>query len=574
MRDSSNNNKDLDKLFQSRLRNDSPADNNWNVPPVNVFENAVASLGKEPEKKKRYWLPFVLISLIIAGIVFVLVRNSIMIDRLDDEIEVLSKQQSQNKIATKRENKVVEANILQSQTYGQSNKIESSQKESIQTKNTRGEAVVQTTELEISDNLKLGEIEDKKDLKTNQKVGSNLGIAHSNASSNRGEKLNTKNEIVQAPLNEINDKSKNDETILNSTLLYKERPELNNFNKTYADNISVVNTESVIGNSHKQDVNLLDINPPINVSDGSKNGLIKSPTLNVLLPLQTNAIDLMNEDEKILPLNFMEKNLNYIPKIKDNLFNAYLFAGSNFSSFEMSEAEMDNATLTEYDKKYLGYQIGVGLDHKLAPRWSLSYSLRYKSILNKSTYKVQMPYLESDEYWNNNGHRIYSCEMKVITPTGVHTDFMKMEVEENSMEVGDTIDGSTKIEQVFNVGSVSSSVNYTPFKLGKFDLVLSGGLVANQIFSGKQKMNMQIHLKDSLMMQDSYSTSLTFDGNRFYFSGLVGLGIKYNLSQRLSISLDNNFERSFTSIGVKSSDGGSNLKINSTSSNLRVEFRF
>ena len=197
MRHSSNNNKDLDKLFQSRLRNDNPADNDWNVPPIDIFDKAIASLEEEPEKKKRYWLPFVFISLIIAGITFVVVRNARMIDRLDDKIENLNKQQSQDRILTKTENKVEKANFLQSQT--QTNQIQSSQGKSSQGEPSEiisaiGQPVTQKFELEISDNVKLEDL--KGNLNANPKKLSNLEKIPSSV----GEKVSTESRIADTSL--------------------------------------------------------------------------------------------------------------------------------------------------------------------------------------------------------------------------------------------------------------------------------------------------------------------------------------------------------------------------------------
>ncbi len=114
-----NNNKELDKLFQSKLRNNEAADNKWNVPPIDIFENALAEIeARQPEKKRRWPILFFVGFgfLMLGAITYLFYQNQSMIVELDKKIEVLNQAQKESEQLTIiNKNESTSAAIIQDQ---------------------------------------------------------------------------------------------------------------------------------------------------------------------------------------------------------------------------------------------------------------------------------------------------------------------------------------------------------------------------------------------------------------------------------------------------------------------------
>ncbi len=91
---------ELDKLFRSKLKNETPAENGWNLPPMSVLDEALAQIPEEKEERRPvFWWLFGAGALLVVS-AFVLYNFS-RIDRLEDSIN------SQNSISETNQQMVV-----------------------------------------------------------------------------------------------------------------------------------------------------------------------------------------------------------------------------------------------------------------------------------------------------------------------------------------------------------------------------------------------------------------------------------------------------------------------------------
>lgn len=87
------NQHNLDQFFKKRLKDNTPADNGWNVPPMSILDNALEAI--EPEITDRK--PLILKSLLGLGLLALVVMIylvSVQVQSLNDELSTLKQQHS------------------------------------------------------------------------------------------------------------------------------------------------------------------------------------------------------------------------------------------------------------------------------------------------------------------------------------------------------------------------------------------------------------------------------------------------------------------------------------------------
>ena len=87
---------DLDKLFQSRLKDENVVKEDWNKPPQAVFDSALDSLSKDRKKKRRRFLFWFLAATIGTGILLVSVHTFHRIQNLETTIATLQTEQEEH----------------------------------------------------------------------------------------------------------------------------------------------------------------------------------------------------------------------------------------------------------------------------------------------------------------------------------------------------------------------------------------------------------------------------------------------------------------------------------------------
>ncbi len=511
---SDNDKTGFNKLIRSRLGDDRPGENNWNIPPTIIFENAMASLEEGKERKRIYWLPIFIAFLVFLGVALILVVNQKRFEEIDAKIESLHAAQLHITQSKNTDAKINKNNSALSTTLT----------------NTDGVEAEEESGIENNASAKLPQLSASSESKTTN----NFAL----------ESTVLKNKFTPSP--------SSDSVVPNrqkSMLSLKAVAELPTKN-----NEEAVEAEKQISGDNKASTKQIE------------------HASSILL----NTIKMRVQDESHfdLPGSSLPHSTASENKHKSGRFTPHLLVGYNLSSFDMYNTHLNNASLTKYDKIYLGYQLGAGVDHRLSSTLFLNYSLSFKSIINKSLYQGQMAYNKSSEDYTTNGDLVYSSSMNIPTPTGIQVRSIQMSVEKDEMNDGDILENQANIRQQFWVTSLATSVNYISWKSGRFDFIINGGLSANVIFNIKQSMDMEIHHHNKLMMKKSTSARSKFEGNKFYYTGFVGIGVKYKITRHLSILFDTNMERSFNSILANPQGDGPFTKLNSINTSLRVGYRF
>jgi hypothetical protein len=104
-------------FFRSKLNEDSPAENQWNVPPDFVFENAMGTIQREKDKKKRRFLWLILPALLLLGLIGFSVYTIQSVNELNQKVSKI--EENQQKV-THLEKKTEENNISKSNTESNS----------------------------------------------------------------------------------------------------------------------------------------------------------------------------------------------------------------------------------------------------------------------------------------------------------------------------------------------------------------------------------------------------------------------------------------------------------------------
>mgnify|MGYP002856962511 CR=1 FL=1 len=86
---------DLDKLFQSRLKDENVVKEDWNKPPRAVFDGALASLSNDRNKKRKRFLIWFLGAIIGTGILLISLHTCQRLQNLETTISTLQTEQQE-----------------------------------------------------------------------------------------------------------------------------------------------------------------------------------------------------------------------------------------------------------------------------------------------------------------------------------------------------------------------------------------------------------------------------------------------------------------------------------------------
>jgi len=522
---SESNKNELDKLFQTRLSNDTPADNGWNVPPIDLFDNAMDALEPKEKDRKPLWLPFLFGSLMIGGMIYMFVYNHKMFDKLDTKIENL-----QSQTIEKNTQKVNEGN---SPTFNNINAEQQNLNEEAILTNDKGQQLFNHT---LSKNTKNSQ-QNVVTPKLSSKVASPV-----NSNKQRTQVINYTDDLFE-------------QSIFN--------------NNTVTGSFNSLPLLSSNENSAQNNAQAFSSTAQNTIADFSTVLLNKDIT-----PIQSLGSDLLGETLAFPLLHNAADVLDVQISDKQNRFTPYLLMGTHLSSFTMSGENMENASLTKYDQNCLGYQFGIGLMQQLSSKWSLDYGISYRNIINHSIYNDQTNYSKSNEYINDYGSLMYADEMTIVTPTGIYVDNMSMPVSEQEMQDGDVLENTTNTKQVFHTLNASLGINYAPIRVGNFALSLNTGASINRILNAQQDMDMEVSFKGKVMASDTYKIEPNFNGNHMFYTGFIGFRLDYQVTDKIALMLDNRFERSLNSLNTIQSANAPSTILHSLNTGLKIGYWF
>ena len=265
---------------------------------------------------------------------------------------------------------------------------------------------------------------------------------------------------------------------------------------------------------------LFDNNLPTNEALNPKNvGDIKSNTTDLFVTNQSLQHIALS---KINPLIEIEKTIVRKPSIKSTNWSRFAITGfyslditfyhfennnpgnSNNTNFENSETESYSSTL------------GALIDYKISKHWGLQSGI----TLATSNFNMESETLYAQP--DNSG----SIKYKLSTPLG---DAYVLPSFSSNPNIGDSIFSKSTTHTLQYLG-IPLALKYN-FNKGKFTLNALGGVSANFLTRGRITTELESGNNNEIETTDKIHGL-----KPFYFSGLAGIGLDYNIYKNLSLN--------------------------------------
>ena len=227
--------------------------------------------------------------------------------------------------------------------------------------------------------------------------------------------------------------------------------------------------------------------------------------------------------------------------------SAFAFFDLNLNTIRMSGAEQNGFSLTGYDDAQLGYELGIGISQNLSKRWDIAYTASYRHFTNRSLYQSEFMYEEEDLVTNVDGELVYQLFIETQTPTGAYITNQDLVFTEE-MDDHTMMDANADIELFFNFVSLGVKPRYSLFQKNGLEVFAEAGLNMNYLVHYCQSVAVALSHNNKPMMNDSGDNYSMDDLNRVSFTSSLGLGLEYNLGKHIFSSIKFGTSRSLNSI--------------------------
>ncbi len=500
---------DLEKLFRSRLKNESPAENQWNVPPMGMLDSALDQLEEDKETKRRFpiwWFAGVLLFVVLVS--FYIVTNN-KIEKIESELSQLktsdiekAKQDEKNEIEVdKIQISLDEENLIPVKEVFHDLKKKSAielvktnklQTEAISSKinDTRNEVKSITSKSGISEGETIVSLLPTSSLMFDGADGKNISQS------------SVKNEEI------------------NSSFLDSKKSEILTFSK---------------------------------ISSLALSSIIQEKSLEELDTRWLDEIEIGSNKYR---------------------FSYYLFGGLNLSSIRMTNVESSTFSLINYDKNYLGFQIGIGTKFELSQRWALRATSSLNQMKNESQFSETLIYNEDQEVVDVNGNLFYESNLYIESPMGGYATSARFALDNGQLVQDDLMKNKTDVSEVFRIWNISLGLEYTAFSHSKFDFFLAAGLGANYLWRLDQEMKTELSFEDDMLMNKSFESSTLEHTKKFYLSAFANVGIRYQVNDSFGVELSSGFNRGLSSMRYGNDKNQPNTYLNSVPLNLSMNYKF
>ena len=505
---------DLEKLFRSRLKNEAPADNQWNVPSMGVLDAALDQLEEKEEPKKRFaiwWLGGILALVMFAS---AYLFTSQKIDKLKAEISEL---------------KVAEEHVEASQVSEVKQILEIPTKENILDDHLDNQSVVNDQSVK-NNSIGTGS--------TNQKtVSSSSGKSIPNSRSNSNSSL-----FASPSKTSVSNSIKDKITQINKASANARYIPAVIFNKKASNEIAEID------NKHKRTSEAF---------------------------ARVKALSL-----KELIYNDSKQNLN--TRVWDELEHKtarrspefYVFGGLNISSIRMTNVENSAFSLINYDKNYLGYQLGAGLKYPISDRWSFKAFSSINRLNNKSQFCESMMYDESKEAFDGSGNLFYESDLYIESPMGGYATTARFALEDGQLAQDDVMKNKTDVNEVFHILNVSFGLEYEAIRIKRFGLFIQGGFGVNYLWRLDQNMKTELSFEDEMLMNKSFESSTLEHTQKLYLSAFANVGARFQVNENFGIELLSGFNRGLSSMRQSDTPNQPNTYLNNIPVNLSLNYKF
>jgi len=254
--------------------------------------------------------------------------------------------------------------------------------------------------------------------------------------------------------------------------------------------------------------------------------------------------------------------------------NAYLTLGHLLSSVQMTNLSPTSYALTDYDKYYGGWEMGLGLAMDLSNKIQLKTELSYSLINNESNFHQNTDYKKENELTSDQGDIFYATELDINSPTGNHVEKFLIDVTHEEMLEGEQMDNYANINQRFQVLSLNTGLTQQLFNKNDFNIALYGGVGINAFLNASQDMEISIEHLSHKMASKSVQMDGMYALNKFYLNGRGGIEFNKLFSDKYFVGLSAGYNRSLTSIRKSKNTNEPNTYIGSFQSMLKIGYKF
>lgn len=298
--------------------------------------------------------------------------------------------------------------------------------------------------------------------------------------------------------------------------------------KTSSNEVVEIKTQNEIDNNQLAvDRNL----PTIEALNPKNVGDIKSNTVDLFATRQSFQNIALAQ---INPMMQIEKTIVPKPSIKSSnqsRFTITAFYSPNISFYHFENNVGSNSNNTNFEKSQTesySSTLGALMEYNITKHWGLKSGI----TLATSNFNLQPETLYARQ--DNTG----GVKYKLITPLG---EAYVLPSFSNNPNIGDSIFSQSTTHTLQYLG-IPLAVKYN-FNKGKFTLNAFGGLSANFLTRGRITTELK-NANDS-----EFETTDKIQGlNPFYFSGLAGIGVDYNVYKKLSVCFSSTFRFALNSI--------------------------
>ncbi len=506
------NDNNLNEFFKSRLEDSTPADNGWNVPPLSVLDAALDQI-PHPPKRNKLLIPLIIIGLITLGLAILTIQNAVEISSLSEKIDTLS--------------------------------IE-----------------VTNHQAHIND---LASIQESK-LSSAAQIPA-LSLNETETMVSQDQSIDVDNQITQTPLTARVPQYVNNQSVNKIQQVPVERKQLIG---------SLIPTPPTHNGSedvrHSPPITQAAAALPVLTDDTSnpKRQLLGlSPILanqaSVLSQQSSPAIDLR---QQVSPILSKETQNTRQPM-------SLLLTGSHLSSdIRMTNIDVNNTTLTQYDDFYPGVGFSVGVSVPLNKTLSINTSIGYSRLNNRSRYESDFIYYENNTIQTGMGNLMHLSNPTVETPMMDYSDEIVLRVNDNQITNGEMLDHVTEISDTYQVVQLSTGISAEILRYKKLSVHTGIGLTGNYILNISQALDTKMLSNSNVMMEEITNLNLTQNINRKYLSGSLSLGLQYDLTQAMYLRFNSRYEKGITSLRIQRSSEQPKSFINSFGSEMTIGYAF
>ena len=260
-------------------------------------------------------------------------------------------------------------------------------------------------------------------------------------------------------------------------------------------------------------------------------------------------------------------------KSKATRLKWYVGTTAHWTTLDMKGIEESSASLTEYDKRYLGYGVQAGLIQELPGKWSLDYRLSYQHFTNKSAFMDDLIYDEDLESVGTNGKTMYNMDISILSPMNEVSPGIAFEVDNYPIVDEDVFENVTRISEEYNWLTLAVIPKLDIDIAPNWTLSAGVGLQANYLMEMKEDMDVKLYFESEMMKNEIILNDPSKNVNPWSLAALGELNLSRELNERSSLSLTAGMQQSITPINTPKNGVAPRTYVNDLQLGLNFNFK-